>query len=317
MLPGTVLTAISVLSQVLGPQAVKMSPRMNLWLAPWDLAYNMWAEWFWGGPTRLSAVTLIPCVVLAVLAVRRWRERVPFFSPFTFALLAALYALVPYVFTYWAYANTRIAPLLWMAMLVRVPARLPHRLAQTLAIAGVLYSVSLGIDFVRMEKDRQEFIAGIPYVPEHAKLLPMVFRSKGVSENSRPLSHTWGYYVLEKETAAPLLFASSRLYGVTYRTPPPPQLEHVPLEGFIGRMRQPDWICDSLRDGGARVGDCEATWREYWRAFWEVAEPRFDWLLLWDAAPETMTILPPSYHEVFHEGRLTIMTRTPKSATLP
>ncbi len=312
LLPGTALMARSVLVQLTSPAPIKLVSHPNIWLAPWDLAYNLWAEWFWAF-TYLSLPTIVPCLVLAGLAWWRRRERVPFFEPAAFLVLAVMYSVVPYVLGYWAYANTRVAPFLWVAALVRVPPRLPRWLVVSLGACTLAYSVSLGIDYVRLDREQKEFTAGIPYVPEHARLLPLVFEPKGMSINTRPLSHTWGFYVHEKETAAPLVFASSRMYGVTYREPPHPQLEHIALETFAGAMRDPKWLCKTLVvEGGVGVGDCVATWREYWRAFWELAEPRYDWLLLWDPKPITETVIAPEYQVVFRRGRLVIMHRGPK-----
>ena len=69
-------------------------------------------------------------------------------------------------------------------------------------------------------------------VPEGATLLPLVFRSKGTSENTRSLLHAWGYYVVEKQTSAPLLFAHSRSFALMYREPPDTQFNHLVLESF-------------------------------------------------------------------------------------
>ena len=178
-----------------------------------------------------------------------------------------------------------------------------------LACAALAYSASLGVDFVRLDRDRREFVAGIPAVPEHAKLLPLVFDTKGASVNTRPLSHTWGYYVEAKRVAAPRLFATSRTFGVAYREPPDPQIEQVALEHFTGAMRDPDAYCRLLGDHGIHSGDCVAGWRARWADFWKDVQPKFDWLLLWDTPAVTMTVIPPEYREVFAKGRLRIMHR--------
>ena len=308
ILPGSLLMTWSVLGQLLGPAAVHLRSYPSIWLAPWDLLQNLWVQYFLAF-TPLSATTLVPCVVLAVIAWRRRRERVAFFEPASLLVLVAMYSFVPYVLSFWAYANTRVAPFLWTAALVRVPARLPRWLTGALAVATLAYSASLGVDYVRLDRDQKEFTAGIPYVPEHAKLLPLMFDTHGASVNTRPLSHTWGFYVSAKETAAPRVFASSRMFGVTYREPPDPQVGEVVLEHFTGLMHDPEGFCDALANDGLRVGDCAATWREYWAAFWRHVEPRFDWLLLWDAPPATLAEVPRDYREVFARGRLRIMHR--------
>jgi hypothetical protein len=306
--PGAALMTWSVLGQLLAHDTTKLGGYASVWLAPWDLVANLWVQWFLAFTPR-SASSIVPCVVLAVIAWRRRRERVPFFEPCAFLALAALYAFVPYVFSFWAFANTRVAPFLWMAALVRVPARLPRWLVIALGAATLAYSVSLGVDYVRLDQDREEFVAGIPSVPERARLLPITFESRGASVNTKPLVHMWGYYVNAKETAAPRVFAASRMFGVHHREPPDPQLEEIALERFGNSMRDPRWTCDALAGGGIHVDDCEAIWRDTWRAFFERVGPRFDWLLLWDPEPITLTAIPREYVEVFHRGRLFILHR--------
>ena len=308
MAPGTLLAAWSVLGQLLLPSSVRVASYASIWLAPWDLIINLWVQWLLPFTPR-SAASIVPCVVLAVIAWRRRRDAVPLFGPATFFALAALYAFVPYVMSFWAYANTRVEPFLWTAALLRVPARLPKWLVAALACATLAYSVSLGVDYVRLDRDRKEIVSGIPSVPERASLLPLVFETKGASVNTRPLSHAWGYYVLAKRTATPGFFATSRMLGVTYREAPDPELEGVALEHFVGLMRDPTWTCDTFAAAGVHVGDCEAIWRENWRAFWRHVEPKFDWLLVWDVPPAAASVIPPEYRDVFVNGRLRIEHR--------
>ena len=84
-----------------------------------------------------------------------------------------------------------------------------------------------------------EFTAGISVVPVGSRLLPLIFDQKGTSVNTRSMLHTWGYYVTEKQTSAPLLFAHSRSFPVMYREPPPIQFNHLVLEAWASTMRSP------------------------------------------------------------------------------
>ncbi len=199
------------------------------------------AEWFFGF-TWLEIATLVPCIALALWALYRWRDDVPFFGPFAFVALWALYVFTPYVATNWFHVNSRFIPFLWMAMLVRVPERLPPRALVALGACAASYAVGMGVDYVRLERDLARFTAGIGAVPEGSTLLPLVFRSKGTSQNTRALLHAWGYYVVQKLTSAPLLFAHSRSFAVMYREPPPVQFNHLVLEGFAPTMASPAGI---------------------------------------------------------------------------
>lgn len=277
-------------------------------LPPWELFYNMWAEWFYGF-TWLEIATLVPCIGMGLWAMYRWRDSVPFFGPISFVALAALYFFSPYVATNWFHVNSRFIPFLWLAALVRLPDQLPRRFFTVLGVCALSYTVGMGADYVRLRRDWARFTAGIGAVPEGAQLLPLIFKSKGSSENTRSLLHAWGFYVSEKLTSAPLLFAHSRSFPVMYKTPPEPQFNHLVLESFAPSMAGPTWGCGVLWAGGVATDDCEAAWRGRWADFWRRAEPKFDHLLLWDASKEVLALVPPEYRVTFQRDELTIFER--------
>jgi len=307
LLPSAALCATSILAQ-LAPGNGELSAGVvhRAVLPAWDLVYNLWAECAWGF-TRLSATSLLPAVVLAVYAVRRPSEA-RFFGRRGLLALAVGYAVAPYIATNWYYVNSRLAPFLAVAALVRVPARLPRALAGALVAAAVAYSAGMAVDYVRLAREREELAAGVDVVPARARLLPLLFQTKGASENTRHLLHAWGAYVVARQTSAPLLFAHSRSFPLTYREPPPPQLNHVVLESFAPTMASPDTACRLLRDNGV-AEDCDAAFRARWSAFWELATPRFDHLLLWEATPEAVATIPAAYSRVEARGRLLIYRR--------
>ncbi len=289
-----------------GPMTGFIDSRKNL--PAWELAYNLWAEWFWAF-SKLTLTSLLPCLALAAIGLHRRKDAPPFFSPAALLVLAALYALLPYVVTNWFHVNSRIIPFVWIALLVRVPERLPKRLAVALGASAVLYSAGMGIDFVRLERERREFTAGIGAVPEGARLLPLLFRQKASSDNTRNIMHFWGYYVTEKLTAAPLLFAHSHSFPVMYSTPPPVRFNHLVLEGFAASMARPGAVCRNMLDSNVVVDDCEGAYRKAWAEFWADATPRYDHLLLWDITPEARANIPAAYHVVFERERLAILAR--------
>jgi hypothetical protein len=167
----------------------------------------------------------------------------------------------------------------------------------------------MGVDYVRLERDLGRFTAGMAAVPEGSNLLPLVFRSKGTSENTRSLLHAWGFYVVQKLTSAPLLFAHSRSFPVMYRDPPPIQFNHLVLESFAPSMATPDFLCDVSRSVGVPMTDCAAAWRARWAEFWRDAEPRFDHVLMWSAPKDVMALVPADYRVVFQRDELTVLER--------
>jgi hypothetical protein len=309
LLPSSALMMASLWSQLTEPVGA-LTGYVNLrrLLPPWELFYNLWAEWFYGF-TWLEIATLLPCVMMGLWALYKWRDRPPFFGPLPFAALGAFYFFSPYIATNWFHVNSRFIPFLWLAALVRLPDRLPARWLGVLAACALSYSIGMGVDYVRLQRDWSRFTAGMNAVPEGASLLPLVFRSKGTSENTRSLLHAWGFYVLEKRTSAPLLFAHSRSFPVTYREPPSPQFNHLVLESFAPTMVSPDWMCSVLRSGGLAVDDCVEMWKREWAAFWRKAEPQFDHVLMWSAPKEVLEQVPPSYRVVFQQAELLVLGR--------
>ena len=282
-------------------------------LVPWELAYNLWAEWFWTY-SNLSLSTLVPCIVLAILAF--WgvafrgmgSRRTPapaFFSIPALIAIVLLYCFTPYRMTNWFHVNSRFIPYFWFGALLFIPERLPRLALAALGLCGIAYSAAMGVDYVRLDDERREFSAGIEAVPHGAKLLPLVFRHKSASANTRNLLHMWGYYVVERQTEAPLLFAHSRSFPVTYSAPPPVRFNHLVLESFAPEMSTPATACATM----TRADDCDAAFRAAWTRFFADALPRYDHLLLWEPTPEALAMIPADYERTFAQGRLMIYAR--------
>lgn len=309
LLPATLLAILSIGQHVrdtVGPMTGFMD-RQKL-LAPWELLYNLWAEWFWGY-SNLSLSSIVACVALAVVGFQAVRRREvaapPFFSRWALFTLVLLYCFMPYRMTNWFHVNSRLIPYIWVGLLLFVPESLPKRLVFALGISGLLYSAGMGIDYVRLDRERQEFSAGIDAVPEGANLLPLVFRHKSASDNTRNLLHMWGYYVIERRTSAPLLFAHSRSFPVTYSAPPPPRFNHLVLEAFAPEATTPTAVCRAA----GRYEECDALFASTWNKFYSEATPRYDHLLLWDPTPEAVAMVPTAYERTFQRGRLMIYAR--------
>lgn len=311
LLPVTALVAGSMITHMrdnVGPMTAFV--HHHRMIPPWELAYNLWAEWFWGF-TKLSITSVVPCVLLAFYGFRGRRESPRFFSIYAVLALGALFCLVPYEITNWYHVNSRLIPFFWVALLLRVPDRLPKRIIAVLGVAGILYSAGMGADFMRLEKDREAFTAGVSAVPEGAKLLPLVFKHKGASDNTRSLLHAWGFYVTEKYTSAPLLFAHSRSFPVMYSEPPPVRFNDLILQNFAATMVTAKNFCEP---GRAVEGDCSAEYRARWAEFWHDATPIYDHVLLWEPSEEALALVPPDYGVTFRQGGLVIMERGANAA---
>jgi hypothetical protein len=299
----------------IGPMTGNM--RLQTLLPPWELVYNMWAEWFWSF-TKLTLCTLVPMFALTYYGFKSLftrRESPPFFSGIAIAVLVVLYVFGPYTATNWFHVNSRFVPFFWLGLALRVPTTIPKKLAALLGVSALVGFIGLGVDYVRLDRDREAFTAGMSQVPERARLLPLIFRGKMTSDNTASLLHAWGYYVVEKHTSAPLLFAHSRSFPVMYKEPPPTRFNHLVLENFAPTMKSPDWLCGSWQSGGVVVDDCQRTFTDRWAEFWADATPRFDHVLMWDASPQAIALVPKDYELVFHQDRLMIYKRKDAQAS--
>jgi hypothetical protein len=199
---------------------------------------------------------------------------------------------------------------LWVALAVRLPSRLPRALVPLLALCAVSFSGATGIDYVRLDRDRAEFTAGMAAVPQRATLLPLLFERRKTSHFTASLTHAWGYYTVTKNTSAPLVFAVERSYPISYRSFPPRELIAPALDRFAELHATPARLCES-RDVPATSPSCSALWRQEWAGFWQLAEPRFGYLLCWAMPAEARALIPDRYRRVFSDGELAIYARTP------
>jgi hypothetical protein len=151
-------------------------------------------------------------------------------------------------------------------------------------------------------------------VPARAALLPLLFKHERTHGFTAGLTHAWAYYVLAKDTTAPLVFAVERSYPITYRTFPPPNLIPPELDEFAEKHGTAAQECRRARpkqaSAGAGDADCAREWRRQWAQFWQDAEPRFTHVLTWAMPPEARPLLPARYRLAFSRGDLEIYERT-------
>jgi hypothetical protein len=181
--------------------------------------------------------------------------------------------------------------------------------AALLVACALSFSAVTGVDYLRLDRDRAAFTAGIDAVPERASLLPLMFEQTRTSVFTSSLTHAWGYYTVAKSTAAaPLVFGVERSYPITYRDFPPPTLIPPVFDRFAQWNATPERVCELLRQPTDRPA-CAVIWRDVWSGFWSQAEPRFTHVLTWAMPSETRSVIPASYHRVFAAGALEIFAR--------
>jgi hypothetical protein len=277
------------------------------YLNPWESAAHLWTD-VSGALTRWGSMTIVPALLLPVFAWRLRRVARPFLSIPALAVLAAGYLALPVMLSNWGYFNCRLVPFLWAGLALRLPSTLPRPVAIGLAACALSFSAVTGVDYLRLDRDRAEFTAGIDAVPERATLLPLLFEHRKTSDFTASLTHAWGYYTVAKSTSAPLVFGVERSYPITYRDFPPRALIPPALDRFAEKFGTPAQVCKLLRQFPIDAA-CFAAWREVWSAFWRQAEPRFSHVLTWAIPPEARPIIPGRYQRVFAAGDLEIYAR--------
>jgi hypothetical protein len=315
LVPAVVLSLVTAEQHLVKPEHTTAAAATIRYQNPFELIVHLWMD-VSGALTWRGSMTLVPALLLPYAAWRYgWKQR-PLFSWLAMAALAAAYLLLPNMLSNWNYLNARLVPFLWAGMLIRLPSRISRNLAGVLAISALAFSLSLGADYAKLDGDRAEFTAGIQAVPERATLLPLLFRHRQAGEFTATLTHDWGFYVLEKNTSAPLVFAVDRSHPLIYRDFPPTELIPPALDRFAERFATPAITCRELgRDPS--LASCVTIWRDLWANFWRQAEPRFSHLLVWALPAQARELIPPRYHSVFAAGRLEIFARDTNTRTPP
>lgn len=287
------------------------------YLNPWELVAHLWTD-VSGAFTPWGSMTIVPALLLPwwVWRSRRAGDRtgaLTMFSSRAMILLALGYLALPVMLSNWWCLNCRLVPFLWAGMLLRLPRRLPRPVITVLGACALAYAAVTGIDYLRLDRDRAQFTAGIGAVPERATLLPLLFQHRKTSTFTASLSHAWGYYTTQKDTSAPLVFAVERSYPITYQAFPPQALVPPALDRFAQLRATPAQVCKSLgrpTANGTVDDSCTAIWRELWNGFWREAEPRFSHVLTWAMPPEARQMIPGRYRRTFAAGELEIFERT-------
>jgi hypothetical protein len=278
-----------------------------LYLNPWENLEHLWLD-VSGALTTWGGVTAVPALLLPVFAWRQRNVERPFFSKAALVCLGFAYVALPTMLSNWNYLNCRLVPFIWAGLLLRLPERLPRPVTAALAASALVFSAALGVDYVRLDRDRAAFTAGIDAVPEHATLLPLMFKRSKTSTFTASLTHAWGYYTVAKDASGPLVFGVERTYPITYRDFPPGKLIPPALDRFAERNGTPADVCKRL---GSTPTDpaCRAAWQDLWSGFWREAEPRFSHLLTWAMPTDARALIPPRYHRVFSAAELEIYAR--------
>ena len=307
LVPAGLLSVVSAQQHLIKAENSSAASAAFRYLNPWEILRDLWRD-VSGAFTWLGSMTVVPAVLLPYFVWPQRRAWRPFLSTTAVVALIVAYVGLPEMLSNWNYLNTRLVPFVWAGLALRLPTTLPRPAAILLAVCALSFSAAQGVDYVRLDRDRAEFTAGIEAVPEGATLLPLLFKHGKTSYFTASLSHAWGYYTVAKDTSAPLVFGVERSYPITYRDFPPRKLIPPAFDQFAFRYGTPAGVCKALSQAPVDAA-CTAAWRELWAGFWQEATPRFSHLLTWAMPPEARPMIPAVYHRVFAQGELEIYAR--------
>jgi hypothetical protein len=311
LVPVTLLTLSSVVTQIHGATELD-SATLNRGIP--SLLYSAFAEFLWP-LTKWTLSSFAACAVIAFYGLRGLarspsdeRSAIPFFSVAATIALGVAYVLVPHVTHRWYYMDARFLPYFWVALLLRLPEKLPRALIGVLAAASIAFSVGLGVEEVKVASDWTRFERGEPYVPEHAHTLTLVFDRKGrYGDNTFPMLHLWGLYAIDRHTRTPHFFAHSPSFPITEIAPPPPHLTQLVLEGFEGLMLTSKVYCDAQRKIGFVPTDCYASYRAAWAEFWRATAPLFERVVFFEPSADVRSAIPSSFRTLFDEDGVMVL----------
>ena len=261
----------------------------------WELIMHFWRD-VSGALTRWGSMSLVPALLLPVFAWRGRHTARAWFSNGAMAGLALAYVALPMMMSNWCYLNCRLVPFLWVGLALRIPRSLPRRLPAVLVACAVSFSAVLGLDYLRLDRDRAEFTAGLSAVPRGATLMPLMFKPKRTADFVASLAHSWAYYTVEKDAMVPLVFAVERSTPITWAHYPPAKIIEPTLDQFASHFATPAQACKALGQPAVDTF-CTAAWREAWDGFWKEVQPRFTHLLTWAMPPEARVLIPPNYRQ--------------------
>ena len=307
LVPAGLLSVVSAEQHLVKAEHSSAAAATFMYLNPWEILSHLWLDAS-GALTQWGSMTIVPALMLPYFAWAQRRASRPLLSTTAMVVLAIAYVGLPQMMSNWFYLNTRLVPFLWVGLALRLPTTLPRPVAILLVACALSFSAAEGVDYVRLDRDRAEFTAGMDAVPERATLLPLLFKHSKTSYFTASLSHAWGYYMVAKDVSTPLVFGVERSYPITYRDFPPRKLIPPAFDQFAVRYGSPTGVCKALSQAPVDAA-CTAAWRELWAGYWQEATPRFSHVLTWAMPPEARSMIPPVYHRVFAQGELEIYGR--------
>jgi hypothetical protein len=310
LVPVTGLVFATMASHMLVKSQPMGSPHDDSYSSvPW-LLYDVWAHYLYVF-SEVTATSLVLGLALMFLALRRAKLDLGLLSWPGWVLLVALYAFTPSVAFDWAFLGTRFLPYIWFAALLRVPEQLPRWAYRGAVALAALFVVGLNIDVIKASQDHAEIVSGTSAVPQGAKLLPLMFRTRKWAKNTWSLDSTSGYYVYLKHTTAFDVWATNNSMPIVRKSLPHPRFDRCVLRRFLLTDTVSSFCADEKRRGLPNSQEtCKANYAAAWAGLWADVNTEYTHVLMFAPPEDVLRTVPANYKQIFQNGDLRIFERT-------
>ncbi|MFO0667093.1 MAG: hypothetical protein U0174_24285 [Polyangiaceae bacterium] len=318
LVPGLSLVAYTIFAHAHGASEHSQSADAS-WNQFRDIAsmlYEFWAFWMMQ-ISPLTGVTIVLALVLGYYAIRRARLDVPFLSSPAVLLLLALYVFLPECLPGFGYVGQRIIPILWAAILVRIPERMPRLVTTVCALCSIAWSLGSAVELVRAERDLAQFTSAAPFIPENARLLTLNFEPRLSAKNTFSLLHASGMYVVLKHVNAQDVWADSPTMPIYRPGDMSPLDDPSYMQRLTASANSMKGFCKVQKRLGLAGQPCADAWASTWSEVWRLASDEKDYVLLWGATDEVRAGAPRSWEVVHTDGPLVLLKVKRKAAENP
>lgn len=308
LLPGLFLVVYTIVAHAKGanPNSQSAGASWSQFRDVASMAYELWAFWLMQ-LSPLTSSTFVLAVVLMYYAIRRRREGVPFFSYEAFAILGSLYVFLPNGLPGFGYVAQRVIPILWAAILTRVPEKMP-RLLSAIAIACTLaWSAGTAVELHRAERDLDQFASAAPFIRENARMLTLNFAPRRSAKNTLSLLHASGMYVVLRGVNAQDVWADSPTMPIYRPGKVSPLDEPGHTQMLAASAATVKGFCKAQTERAVPESACEAMWHSTWSEVWKLAEDEKDYVLLWGPTDDVRKEAPPWWEVVHTDGPLVLL----------